>query len=242
MLLNDNFKRELEQGVFKNIPGLNSYYAERPYYSSSPYSSQQNQTNVDSISERIGHKIPQLIEKHPVMAPVGSYLSALGNHTPFATAAGATAGTGLGAALAFMMDRDVGKGALLGAGVGGLGSALASWLMSRPSNGVAKQASMVQDPLMAIQSKLLGDATMGAAQKARLINALGGMSEPDLHSLAMIVRGLSGAAVGAIVAKYLLKLGLIGSIAGAALGGMLAMPGNSNLPSTDMFGQKRFVI
>lgn len=136
-------------------------------------------------------------------------------------AVGAGLGYGVGKLLDLVGDDDGSEpgwrgrlgailGGLAGLGIGGaVGHARSGWLKSGSSE------------LMFIQQALQADSSLGFGDKQSLMSAISQLSSRDQTLLANLLRTVGGAAVGALIAKFLFKAGLGGMLAGAAAGGLL---------------------
>ena len=76
-----------------------------------------------------------------------------------------------------------------------------------------------------VMSALRSDGTLGFSEKTALMKGVAGLNAMDLARLAELVRMAGGAAVGAIVARFLAGKGmmplLLGGLAGSAIGGAM---------------------
>lgn len=94
------------------------------------------------------------------------------------------------------------------------------------------------DPVNSIAEKLKLDPNLNAGEEERLLGMIETLDSNKKSDLERLLSGASGAAIGMIVARYLLKLGLVGqllfTLAGGALGGY-----NNNLATggKDMYGR-----
>lgn len=72
-------------------------------------------------------------------------------------------------------------------------------------------------------------------EKSQLIAGVAQLSSPDLSQLASSLSGYGGAAVGALVARFLLNKGLLGTVLGAIFGGSIAKSiFGSSIPRNDL--------
>jgi len=129
-------------------------------------------------------------------------------------------GAGLGALLARRFGASKGLGALLGGLLAGGGAALAGNWQARDVANFNKQSSHDKSAYSILQA-LASDTSMGSLQKSQLQQALMNMTPSDQQALARTLRGATGAGVGALIARFLLKRGLLGSLLGALLGAYL---------------------
>src|SRR5665213_1691929 len=79
----------------------------------------------------VRRQVPEILERHAVLAPFGRYLSAIGSDNRNAALLGALGGGAVGAGLGYMNGGNPLAYAAGGAAVGGLGSYLVGSAMSR---------------------------------------------------------------------------------------------------------------
>lgn len=193
--------------------------------------------------------------------PASKFLTRLGNDVGGTTLTGAGIGAGLGAGIGFLRG-NASKGALLGAGSGGLLIYLLNRLAQYRDNQInatyGKRASVKQsfygmtetNPEDLIESKIQSDTTLPSWMRSQLLQFIPQLSDSEARSLASLLRSSAGGGVGYVVAKYLLGLGFTGrvlsALAGAYLGFMIGgLPNNSQGQEVDtkkdVFGRPRFV-
>lgn len=76
---------------------------------------------------------------------------------------------------------------------------------------------------------------MSFTERSQLTAGVAQLNPQDIMTLARSMAGLSGAAVGALIARFLMNKGLLGTVLGAIFGGSIAnaLFGNS-LPKNDL--------
>lgn len=145
----------------------------------------------------------------PRLRWVGKYLSDLGTRPLLAAGKGALGGAAAGAGFGWLTGRDpiftTGAGALLG----GLASGGAGLLM---------KSSSLMDDLGYIERRLQLDNGLPFAARTVLEQALDKLQPGQAHALADAVRASFGGSIAALVARYLLGLGLVGTSIFALLG------------------------
>jgi hypothetical protein len=110
---------------------------------------------------------------------------------------------------------------LLGAGIGGAGGALVGYNFAKDHERSKVAFAMGPDPLVAINSKIMADATLDFEQRRALMNYIKTLPTNTLSELLPTIGSLFGAGAGAAIARKLLGMGLGGSVLGALLGGMM---------------------
>ena len=88
-----------------------------------------------------------------------------------------------------------------------------------------------------IISAIQNSPGLSFAEKSQLIAGISQLSTFDQNQLADLISQVSGAAVGALVAKYLLNRGVLGSVLGAIFGGTVAKAVFGSSPKTNYLGQ-----
>jgi hypothetical protein len=149
--------------------------------------------------------------------------------------AGGTVGAGLGYGVGKLLDlvgddddSEPGWRGRLGAILGGLAGLGIGGAVGHARNGWLKTSS---SELMFIQQALQSDGSLSGGEKQSLMSAVSQLSSRDHVLLANLLRAVGGAAVGALIAKFLMKAGLGGMLLGAAAGGALGATTGSR-PST----------
>lgn len=101
------------------------------------------------------------------------------------------------------------------------------------------------DPLTFIAAKLQDDTTMSPIQQQQMLDAIEQLSGTQQSDLAQLLTTVAGAGIGAVIAKFLMNMGVGGTIGGALLGGFFGSragrlpenrPGTIN-NSVDFFGR-----
>ena len=105
------------------------------------------------------------------------------------------------------------KDMLYGAGVGGSIGGLTGWALGNDEQN-AKVASAFEgfSDVAMINNKIMGDPTLDFQQRRQLMNLINQLPSTSISQLAPVVGSALGAGVGAIIAKYLLKMGITGTI------------------------------
>jgi len=222
-----------------------------------PSSEQSSDLTRSQMAYRLGVAAPDQAEGRNLLGPVGSYLSSLGNDTLRSLLLGASFGALGGAGYGLGTGRKVLPAALSGSAVGGAGSAALSEIIrawrSLGSAGTVnqKQASVLgDDPLVAVRAALLSDGGVGSADKTALMRMLPELTAPEVSQLVGLLRTAAGAGAGIIIARYLLRLGFVGSVLSALVGGYAASRfggsrnfyGQTTETDTDLFGRPRHVF
>ena len=99
-------------------------------------------------------------------------------------------------------------------GVGGAG------LGAYTGRNYTKQASMGGSGSQ-IATMLSGDPSLSFSDKADLLRSINLLNMMQQQQLASVLRTAGGAGVGALIAKFLLKMGAGGQVAGALIGGSM---------------------
>lgn len=111
------------------------------------------------------------------------------------------------------------KDILYGAGIGGTAGGFLGYALGNDEQN-AKTASAFggfSDVAM-INNKIMGDPTLDFQQRRQLMNLINQLPGTSISQLAPVVGSALGAGVGAIIAKYLLKMGITGTIITSILG------------------------
>ena len=92
------------------------------------------------------------------------------------------------------------------------------------------------DQIIAIIRKASG---LSSTEKSKMMQAVDSLSNSDIVKLKQLVGASSGAAAGAIIARFLLNRGLIGTLVGALAGGVVggSMFGGRSSGSSTFLGQ-----
>lgn len=104
-----------------------------------------------------------------------------------------------------------------------------------------KAATMSSSEAQARVVQLIQNAPgMSFTEKSQLIAGISQLSSGEVSQLSNSLTGIGGAAVGAIVARFLMNKGLIGTVLGAIFGGTIARSlFGSSVPKNDL-GQPSF--
>lgn len=212
--------------------------------------------NSDSPEHGFGYQLgaglPDVIARRKYLKPVGDFFSNLGVNTGHAALGGTLAGGLAGLGTGLFTGRDWLRSALMGAGIGGVGSAGLSEMV-RYMNQPRLPGSMVKqnfyampeadaDPIEIIQRKLFNDSGLDARQKSGLLSLLSGLPPTQLKLLLSLVRGSVGAGVGYLIAKFLFRLGVGGTVIMSLLGGAVgAGSGSHRNQDTDAMGRRYLV-
>jgi len=207
-------------------------------------------TTEGSLEYQLGAKIPQLLQDKQTLAPVGEWMDKAERNPLRSGMLGALAGGVGGAGLGILLGKDPQTSALLGsAGLGG-----ASWLVGTLLNmqrrrlrdkQTGKQASFYgnssTDPSSYISSRIALDPKLDFSEKTQLSGLVNRLSDGQTQELAKLIRAVGGAAIGALIAKYLLRTGLTGTILGAILGGTVGSRWGNKSIDRDVFGNARLI-
>lgn len=214
-----------------------------------------------SLPYQIGTGIGGFLQKYPVLKPVGNYLQNFGYDHGRAALQSALALGLLGGGYGLLTGRSPLKWGLGGLALGGLGgyglSGLASLGLDRRlsrEGQYGKSASTYygvddSDPVAFIQARLFEDSSMSSPEKAMLMQAVRQLPPQQASSLAQVLSTVAGGAIGALVAKFLMGMGPIGTVGLGALGGLLGARlsdptpqdflGRRINPESDVFGRRR---
>ena len=217
-----------------------------------------------TIGYQAGRSLPDYAMRKGMLRPLRPLIDSLGTNNVGAGLMGAGIGGVIGAGASLAGGGSVGRGALVGAGTGMAGMLLASlYAQNRLHNTRFYQTPRPAEPWrdkvafyagtpdgsQQILQKLMGDYSLSAMDKNTLSQAVGKLDHSQLSELSQLVGPAVGAGIGALIARYLLKMGAGGTallaIAGAAIGGQFSglrnAYGQKADPGHDMFGQVRFV-
>ena len=111
------------------------------------------------------------------------------------------------------------KDILYGAGIGGTAGGFLGYALGNDKQN-AKTASAFDgfSDVAMINNKIMGDPTLDFQQRRQLMNLINQLPGTSISQLAPVVGSALGAGVGAIIAKYLLKMGITGTIITSILG------------------------
>jgi len=207
-------------------------------------------TTEGSLEYQLGAKIPELLKDKQVLAPVADWIDRAEGNPLRSGMMGAAAGAGGGALLGLLLQKDPRMAAMLGAGAIGGGSWLAGTLMNMQrrrqaerARGLVKPASFYgdldSDPSEFISTRLAQDSGLSFSDKAQLSGMLNQLSQGQAFELARILRTITGAGVGALIAKFLFRLGIGGTIVGSILGGVVGSRRGGDPVKRDVFGNAR---
>lgn len=150
------------------------------------------------------------------------------------TGLGGAAGLGVGSLVDALTGSKRGKlwGALAGSVLGYITGDAAKrgdnytysdyWGQVRPNpDARVKQAGFYGDPKQQVLSALFAAPGLSSFDKTRAISKIQSMSSSQLAPLARMLHGVSGAAIGAIIMRFILGAGTGGTVLGALAGGLL---------------------
>ena len=161
-------------------------------------------------------------------------------------------GYGLGKLWDWKNDEEDGDGGAIGGALGALGGGLLGAYSGyhRQANLPPKTASMSGgDSLSYIKQRMEQDGNLSQRESHSMLEALSGLHGNQLDRLADILRVSFGAAVGALIARFLANAGVAGMAGGALAGGVIAnglsnpsfLGGSKHLGSTDAYGNPNFL-
>jgi len=202
-------------------------------------------TTEGSLEYQLGAKIPELLAGKQTLKAVPDWIERAHANPLRSGMMGAGAGAGVGALLSILLQKDPRLGAMLGAGALGGGSWLAGTMMNLKHKQQAKQASFYgnsgSSPASFISNKIAQDGGLSFNEKTQLSGLIGQLSDGQTGELAKLLRTITGAGVGALIAKYLLKLGLGGTILSSILGGVVGSRLGGKSIDRDVFGNARLI-
>lgn len=116
------------------------------------------------------------------------------------------------------------KDLLIGTGTGALGGGILGHALGKDMQNT-KTASSFSD-VATINNKIMGDTSLSFQQKRQLMNLINSLPSTSISQIAPMVGSLIGTGAGAIIAKYLMGMGITGtvltSILGATIGSNIA--------------------
>ena len=217
-----------------------------------------------SLGYAAGSTIPNAALNAGVLRPLRPIINNLGTNHLRSGLTGAGIGAVAGAGLSTLAGGDPTRGAVTGAGVGGLGMLL----MSMYARNRMSKMPMYQEPLpdvpraksafyslsteadSDIEDRVMEDGNLSYMDKSTLLRFVNQLSPDRKASLSRLIGPIAGAGVGAAIARYLLQAGIGGTallgIVGAVVGGNMTR-GQGNAfgqrvdTSRDVFGQKRYI-
>jgi len=135
-------------------------------------------------------------------------------------------GGALGYGIGKLMDRfgddeesDYGtRGALIGAALGGLGGTMLGGMREKVA-----YATQGSGDLDYIRMRIFQDSQLGSSDRQTLLSGVSRLSASDLSDLEETLRTMAGAGIGALIARFLMRAGLGGTLLGAAIGGLLGL-------------------
>ena len=202
-------------------------------------------TTEGSLEYQLGAKIPELLQGKQTLKAIPEWIERTDANPLRSGMMGGAAGAGLGALLSVLLQKDPRLGAMLGAGALGGGSWLAGTLMNMKRKQLAKQASFYgnsgSSPESFISNKIALDSGLSFNEKTQLSGLIGQLSDGQTGELAKLLRTITGAGVGLVIAKYLLKLGLGGTILSTIIGGAIGSRMGGKSLSRDVFGNARLI-
>lgn len=139
---------------------------------------------------------------------------------------GVVGGGALGYGLGRLFDRlsdeeDDGVRPWLGGAVGALAGGVGGHLLGAMREKAANMLSARGDDKTYVWSRLAEDHGLSPAERQALRQAVSRLDESDLSDLSEALRMAGGAAVGVLVAKFLMKAGLGGMLLGGLTGGFV---------------------
>lgn len=170
---------------------------------------------------------------------------------------GGAAGLGLNALGGSGWGRRLGWGGLLlGALLGGLAGHYRSQNPGTPKAASFKRSfgfnDDTSDPLPTIRERLLADPTISPDTQGTLLELVAQLSMNQLQRLRSMLGAVVGAGAGALVARFLMGAGLLGTLAGAIGGGWLGnrfasgsgsstLAGNGAGDRQDLYGNRFYL-
>ncbi len=106
-----------------------------------------------------------------------------------------------------------------------------------------KQASVIKQAFGSqseIVNALQNAPGLSFTERSQLIAGVSKLSSNDQDTLANLIAGVAGAAVGGLVAKYLMNRGLIGTVLGAIFGSVVSKAVFGTKAKTNFIGQPLF--
>lgn len=212
------------------------------------------------ISERLGSGLQNWVRNTRISAPLKWTTSAMEKHPLLGLGAGALLGAGIGTVGTLGMnlwerfrnrhlpedqrpDNNLRGSLLRGAGLTALISGLGAGGLSYWHH---KNASFMSGGNIANQviNKLGQDPSLSGMQKNQLAGMIQNLPQQQLVQLNTLLGNVTGAGIGALIAKFLLNLGFTGTVlmtlVGGAVGGLIGSSRNQNpMQSQNMFGQSR---
>jgi len=140
-------------------------------------------------------------------------------------AAGLAGGGAVGYGIGKLMDRfgddeesDHGtRGALIGAALGGLGGTLLGGMRQK---GASMLGAMGGD-LDYVRMRIFQDPQLDSSTRQTLLSGVSQLSDSALSDLGDALRTAMGAGIGALIARFLMRAGLGGTLLGVVVGGFL---------------------
>ena len=211
-----------------------------------------------------GSHLPSAAINAGMLRPLRPVIDSLGTNHLRSGAIGAGVGAAAGAGMSAVLGGDPTRGAVAGAGVGGLGMLLASMYARNRLNNIPRY----QEPLPEvprtkaafyalstpadsdIEDRVMEDGSLSYIDRSTILRYVNQLSPQHKNELSRLIGPIVGAGVGAAIARYLLQMGIGGtgllSIIGAVVGhSMTSSPmnafGQHTDASRDMFGQRRYI-
>jgi len=133
------------------------------------------------------------------------------------------------------------RAALIGIGAAGVGLGL----RNRVDNDLVKASSFGMDPLTFIAAKLQDDTSLNSIQQQQMLSSVTQLSRTQQSGLIQVLKTVAGAGIGAVIAKYLMNFGIVGTVGGSLLGALMGSRAGANpapIPGTinnsvDFFGR-----
>jgi hypothetical protein len=115
------------------------------------------------------------------------------------------------------------KLALLAGSLGAAGSLGGGTIANMNDPARKKQASFLLGPDQEIVAEIARDYTLTSSDKQELARYVDMLPENKKLQLASMLKGATGSTIGVLVARYLMKMGIVGQIVMALAGGMMGM-------------------
>lgn len=190
------------------------------------------------LGYQAGSRAYDMINGKQFLKPLGGFMNRLGHDDFSSILAGAGAGGVIGAGAGIARGSESpGTSAATGAGIGAVGAFLLSKLMAARDNQESNLHSQFPsnvngslkyafyglpggpNPVQFIQTSLFHDMALPPGDKSMLMGLLPNLNVSQAQTLSDSLRGTMGAGAGALIARYLFKLGLGGQALLAMVGG-----------------------
>ena len=208
-----------------NAPGELAWQMENPALTAE-YTVRSNHDPVRAWGRGTGEAIAEGLSD-----PDGAYRKLLGKGPWISAAALGLGGAAIGGLGGLAMEKAQGQGLPWGKILALLAGGSMAGLGALASRGHTKEASS----LSVLENALRADPELGTGERLSLLRALRSASPDTLETLVAIVRGAGRAGIGALIAKYLLRMGPRGQLLAAAAG---AMYGTSRPSGRNALGER----